>query len=291
MPTTPTTQSPVPPIPRFAAALLAIAALAAAGASQAALVDRGGGLIYDTVLDITWLADMDHAKTQYDNSGGALGDADGQMEWLDANLWANDLVYGGYTDWRLPNVLQPDLSCSHNHDPGDGSGVQSGGYGCVGSEMGHLFYLDLGGKAGESLLEATGDTALEIANLALFSNVQSDIYWSSRIYAPASFAAWSFFTADGRQTALNKDFQLHAMAVRRGDSIGTLPEPSAAGLVTLALGLMAGLAGARSKSSARVAGGRLGPGANADHTSPGCAALALPEPATHTSPTCGSTWR
>lgn len=63
----------------------------------------------------------------------------------------------------------------------------------------------------------------------------SDIYWSSMTYAPNSGAAWAFFSSDGRQWALNKDFQLHALAVRRGDSSSTLPEPSAAGLALLAL--------------------------------------------------------
>jgi hypothetical protein len=169
--------------------------------AHAALVDRGGGLVYDTVLDITWLADMNHARTQYDNSGGALGTADGQMEWLQANIWAHELVYGGYTDWRLPAVLQPDPSCSIQIDPGDGSGVRSSGTGCVGSEMGHLFYIDLGGEAGESVLDATGDTAQEAANLALFTNVQSSLYWSSTNYAPDNEFAWAFWTANGLQSA------------------------------------------------------------------------------------------
>ena len=31
--------------------------------SQAALYDRGNGLIYDDVLDITWLQDANYAKT------------------------------------------------------------------------------------------------------------------------------------------------------------------------------------------------------------------------------------
>jgi hypothetical protein len=226
---------------RTAAALPTCAALCAAGTAHAALVDRGGGLVYDTVLDITWLADMNHAQTQYDNSGGALGTADGQMEWLQANIWAHELVYGGYTDWRLPTVVQPDASCSSQVDPGDGSGVRSSGTGCVGSEMGHLFYIDLGGEAGESLLDATGDTAQEMANLALFTNVQSSLYWSSTNYAPDNQFAWAFWTANGLQSAPNKDFQLHAMAVRRGDSISTVAEPSAAALALVALGLLAGL--------------------------------------------------
>jgi hypothetical protein len=239
-----------------AIAAVTLAVLAGAGTAQAALLNRGGGLIYDTVQDITWLADMNHAQTQFINSGGAIGTADGQMEWLAANIWANNLVYGGYTDWRLPTTTQPDPTCSVQNDAGGGDGVQSSGDGCVGSEMGHLFYNELGGEAGQGLLDSTGDTAQELANLAMFTNAMDGLYWSSTTYAPNSGFAWSFFTADGRQGAWNKDFQFNALAVRRGDSTSTVPEPSAAALSALALGLMAGLSRQRRRRAAPLPIGR-----------------------------------
>ena len=46
--------------------LLAVAFLASAattGTAQAALVDRGNGLLYDNVLNLTWLQDANYAKT------------------------------------------------------------------------------------------------------------------------------------------------------------------------------------------------------------------------------------
>lgn len=76
---------------------LAAVGLMATGSAQAALLDRGGGLIYDDVLDITWLQGANYAKT----SGY---DADGRMNWSAANVWAEALSYGGYSDWRLPTV-------------------------------------------------------------------------------------------------------------------------------------------------------------------------------------------
>jgi hypothetical protein len=60
---------------RLLAGLLLAAGLS--GAAQAALVDRGGGLIYDTDLNVTWLQDANYAQT----SGY---DADGRMTWGDA---------------------------------------------------------------------------------------------------------------------------------------------------------------------------------------------------------------
>ena len=66
--------------------------------ANAALEIRLGGLaVYDTDIDITWLADADYAKT----SGY---DADGLMNWYDANTWAASLNIGGISGWRLPEV-------------------------------------------------------------------------------------------------------------------------------------------------------------------------------------------
>jgi len=86
-------------------------ALCFANASDAELFDRGGGLIYDDLLDITWL--------QYANYSGQT------MTWYDATNWVGNLDYQGYDDWRLP---VSDTSCS--------------GSNCTQSEMGHLFYTE-----------------------------------------------------------------------------------------------------------------------------------------------------
>lgn len=67
--------------------------------SNATLYDRGGGLIYDDVLNVTWLQDANYAKT----SGY---DADGLLMWDMAMVWADGLVYQGYDDWRLPTGMR-----------------------------------------------------------------------------------------------------------------------------------------------------------------------------------------
>jgi hypothetical protein len=62
------------------------------------------------------------------------------MTWWGANAWADQLVYGGFDDWRLPSALNQ-----------DGSGPNSG-CNITGSEMGHLYYTassdGLGNSAG-----------------------------------------------------------------------------------------------------------------------------------------------
>jgi len=217
--------------------LALLAGLSLQGAGQAALIDRGGGLIYDSVLNITWLADANYAKT----SGH---DADGIMTWDAAVAWAADLSYYDsvrnvtYTDWRLPNTLQPDPSCSVQFDHGPPHGQQSSGYGCTGSEMGYMFYVNMGATAGTSILSGTN-----AANLALFTNLQSSWYWSGLEVAPIPFAAWGFGTVGGGQFACAKGFGesacgLYAWAVRPGDvdAAHGVPEPATLGL--LALGLL-----------------------------------------------------
>ena len=59
------------------------------GPAGAPLIDRDNGLIYDDVLDITWLQDASFG---------------GNMNWNDSVAWADDLIFGGYDDWRLPSI-------------------------------------------------------------------------------------------------------------------------------------------------------------------------------------------
>lgn len=73
--------------------------------ANATLIDKGGGLIYDTALNITWFQDANYPKTI-----GQLGCCgDGSMYYYsDAVTWANNFTYGGYNNWRLPSVSELD---------------------------------------------------------------------------------------------------------------------------------------------------------------------------------------
>ncbi len=56
-----------------------------ANAAQASLIDRGNGLIYDTDLNVTWLADANLAMS---NTFGVSGiDSNGHMTWFTAQNW------------------------------------------------------------------------------------------------------------------------------------------------------------------------------------------------------------
>jgi hypothetical protein len=177
-----------------------LAALALSGAAQAELFDRGGGMIYDNDLNITWLADWNYAKTSgFDDDGG--------MDWDSAKAWASGLEFGGYSDWRLPTALEP-----------DGSGpCFSYTTGCSGSELGHMFYIELGATKGNSIL--TGDPA----TLALFTNMQLT-YWSGTENSSTAYA-WHMDMSSGFQDSVLKVFPLYSVAVRDGDVTTVVPEP------------------------------------------------------------------
>lgn len=196
--------------PRWLAAVFMVASCGA----QAALVDRGGGMIYDSDRNITWLADWNYAQT----SGF---DADGRMTWGNARNWANTLVFGGFDDWRLPTSLNQDGTgpC--------GTGIAEA-FNCTDSEMGHMFYTEWGGSEHQFPPDS--------ANLALFTNIQRNFYWSSTVYALDTTRAWSF-SMGGNQSVGNKTLGLYAVAVRDGD-VTAVPEPSSFALMVAGLGAL-----------------------------------------------------
>ena len=73
--------------------------------AQASLFDRGSGLIYDDVLEVTWLQNANLAAT---NTFGVSGiQANGAMDWATAQNWIsamNASYYQGFNNWRLPDV-------------------------------------------------------------------------------------------------------------------------------------------------------------------------------------------
>lgn len=178
----------------------------------ALLFDRGGGLIYDDFLDITWLQNANYgAGSVYDDNIGGGTTTDGKMTWDNAVAWAGGLEYYDivrgvtYDNWRLPDA--------HNRD---GSGPDTG-YNVTGSELGHMFYNNLGGTAGSfpgaTFTDGNGDSVS-------FQNMQpptcptcwlSD-FWSGTEDAADTDYAWAF-TAD-------IGYQDHAL---KGPSITTSP--------------------------------------------------------------------
>jgi hypothetical protein len=97
---------------------LVMLAVCTFGSAHAALQNNGGGLVYDSELNITWYFDST---------------LDNFAVWDDALAWAAGLNVGGVSGWRLPTT------------PGTTIGYTTEG------ELGHLFSA-LGGVPGSQLL-------------------------------------------------------------------------------------------------------------------------------------------
>lgn len=166
---------------------------------NAALVNRGNGMLYDDVLDITWITDASLARnTHYDT-----------LDWWVASQWADDLVYGGYTDWRLPSM---DLN-------GDGIIVDcipliSTEVTCRDNEYAYLF------RQYDISLDTPGDF-INIGDLHYWSRTENPVYPS---------LAYLYNLESGFQGTTSKiTINRNALAVRDGD-VTAVPNPAAAWL-------------------------------------------------------------
>jgi hypothetical protein len=165
---------------------------------HAALVDNGGGLIYDTVLDITW-AQPDALRT-----------------WDNANAWAAGLTLGGATEWRLPYISVAAGAGPFTGTPVDCSTATE--LACRDNELGYMFYQNLSGTLGQSIL-TSGDP-----DLALFPSLQSDSYWSGTEFG--SGVAWVFDFGGGGQGVSVQGSGGYSWAVHAGN-VGAVPVPAA----------------------------------------------------------------
>ena len=121
---------------RLLGALIAVFFSFLSSAPSAALVDNGGGLIYDTVLDITW-AQPDTFRT-----------------WDGANTWASGLTLGGVSGWRLPYISVAAGAGPLTVLPVDCSTATE--VACRDNELGYMFYQNLSGTFKQSIL-TSGD--------------------------------------------------------------------------------------------------------------------------------------
>jgi hypothetical protein len=141
------------------------------------------------------------------------------MGFTAATTWAANLSYAGYNDWRLPEFTGVTNCVTYN---------------CHDSELAFMFYDNLGGSSSGGILAATNT-----ANLALFNNLQSSIYWFGVPYAPIPSGAWAFHSGYGFQGYNFQTSEDYAWAVRAGDVTAGPTVPTPATLWLIASGLMA----------------------------------------------------
>lgn len=156
--------------------------------------------------------------------------------WLDQTAWAAGLapqlsynLYGKYSiswlsDWRLGSTTDGEYVMGTD-------GTTTAGYNITSSEMGHLFYDELGNTA--VIGPTTPDSTPPIDN-GIFDNLVGNWFWSGTEKGDNPEYAWYFAMHSGQQTLRQKDFFGGGLAIRTGEvTVNPVPEPTTALLFSI----------------------------------------------------------
>ena len=192
--------------------------------TNAALVDNGGGLIYDDVLNITW-AQPDTINITQDS----------------ANTWVSGLTLGGVSGWRLPYISVV-AGVGPTVTPIDCSTASESA--CRDNELGYMFYHNLGGTLGTQILDRNEDP-----DLILFPTLANVYYHSGTLYNATT--VWGFkmggggFALSGTNVPYADYTIARAWAVHEGNIV---PVPAAVWLFGSGLIGLVGLARRKAQS-------------------------------------------
>lgn len=242
---------------------VAMALAWAAPAANASLIDRGNGLIYDDVLNITWMQD---ARFSVTHTFGVAGIENGLMTWNTAGEWINAMNaanYLGFSSWRMPTVrpvngVSFDYAVSYNGETDKGYNNHS-----TSNELSHLYYSTLGNLGLCSTNNAVGSPADDcvphpygtwgLKNTGPFINFLSGgrIWTNVSHENPDEDRAFDFYPEHGVTGTGGKSGPKYVWAVLEGDvaASAVVPVPAAGWL------LMSGVLGLVATSRTRSAKG------------------------------------
>lgn len=231
--------------------------------SQAGLIDRGNGLIYDDVLDVTWMQDANYMQTSGFNS-------DGNATFSTAQAWVNNLTFQGYDDWRLPTIMPLNGSSYEIGFSFDGSTDRGFNSDTSVNELAHMFYNNLGnvsyfdtnGNGMQPGSESYSSSFIdaETGMMKIFENINVS-NWFGLENDPVINAAWAYNNrvnniATGETQLLSTATLIGSWVLRNGDVRPVVEPPtppssvsSSGGIELFGIGLI-GLLGTRLRAFA-----------------------------------------
>lgn len=218
--------------------------------------DGSGSVDEDEYYNLIWDDDNNGNSVVWLDYTNGLDTWENQLAWA-ASLGDNLTItyYDGYSveweddAWRLPSTVDgTPVTTGYEGDP-DNDGVYSyaAGYNLANSEMGHLFYEELGNLARKDT-SGNYQSGYGLQNTGDFENLVRWSYWSGTEYNTSlkSGYAWGFSMSIGSQYGYKEEALLCGLALRSGQVSAGDPVPEPATMLLFGVGLV-GLIGTRRK--------------------------------------------
>jgi hypothetical protein len=201
------------------------------GISQAALTTIGTASYAGSDYKLIWDDDNNGNSVVWLDYSNVLGNWAGQRAWasgLESSLTYN--IGPAYTvawddaAWRLPHTVDGPWVFGYD-------GTTTAGHNITNSEMGHLYYEELGNLAKVGLDGTYPQPDAGLKNTGDFENLNglaNSIYYSGTDFVQRPNQAWSFNMGNGYQnpTYTHEGYGLYGLAVR-GGQVSAVPVPGA----------------------------------------------------------------
>lgn len=218
------------------------------GVSHAALTTIGTATYKGSEYKLIWDDDNNGNSIVWLDYTNRSTDLDSQVRWasslngtgvLTINLYNGYTVDWGGSSWRLPAAV--DGRFEYGYD-----GTTTIGYNITSSEMGHLFYEELG-NLGECDTSGNYQSGYGLTETGDFESLIASWYWSGTWFTESSACAFVFSMLFGFQDFNVYTIDDYGLAVRTGHvSVSSTPIPGA--ILLLGSGLLGMVVVGRKKS-------------------------------------------